>query len=163
METGAQLLIDDLKHLSSKGVPIKILTGRYLHVTQPSAIYLLKKELGQALDIRFYKQQNISFYPKAYIIDKGTDGVVYVGSSNLSRSALTTGIEWNFRLQKWMSPNDYAVLNQTFDRMFEQESEIVTDEILKDYAANWRKISSPPQTWKHQLLAKIKSSRVVPK
>lgn len=139
METGAQLLIDDLKRLSNRGITISILTGRYLNVTEPSAIYLLKNELGSSLDIRFYRQQNISFHPKAYIIEMETDGVAYVGSSNLSRSALTTGIEWNFRLQKWAAPADYAVFEQTFDQMFEHEADPITDELLKKYANGWRK------------------------
>lgn len=139
MEQGAELLVNDLKTLAAKGVPIRILTGRYLNITEPSAVYLLKKELGDSLDIRFFNRQNVSFHPKAYIIEKKKGGVIYIGSSNLSRSALTNGVEWNFRLEEQVAPEDYAQFVAAFDRLFERQSEKVTDEVLMEYAANWRR------------------------
>ena len=35
------------------------------------------------------------FHPKSYIFEYEEDGDVFIGSSNKSSSALTTGIEWN--------------------------------------------------------------------
>ena len=53
MESGVKLLREDLEELN--GVPIRILTGNYLNITQPSALYLLKDLTGKDLDLRFYK------------------------------------------------------------------------------------------------------------
>ena len=46
MESGAKLIADQLAAAARRGVPIKILTGTYLSVTEPSAIYYLKSRLG---------------------------------------------------------------------------------------------------------------------
>ena len=45
MESGVKMLLNDLKEALDRGVNIRILTGNYLNITQPSALYLLKDEL----------------------------------------------------------------------------------------------------------------------
>lgn len=42
MESGVRLLLKDLKQVVAKKIPIRILTGNYLNITQPSALYLIK-------------------------------------------------------------------------------------------------------------------------
>ena len=42
-----KLLIDDLKLVAQSGVRIRILTGNYLNITQPQALYLVKDALGE--------------------------------------------------------------------------------------------------------------------
>ena len=74
MESGAKLIADQLAAAAGRGVPIKILTGTYLSVTEPSAIYYLKSRLGEAAEIRFYKDPIRSFHPKAYIFEHDDDG-----------------------------------------------------------------------------------------
>ena len=46
MESGVRLLLKDLKQAVAKNIPIRILTGNYLNITQPSALYLIKQELN---------------------------------------------------------------------------------------------------------------------
>lgn len=46
---------------------IRLLTGNYLGITQPSALFLIKRELGDRIDLRFYNDKERSFHPKAYI------------------------------------------------------------------------------------------------
>ena len=91
------MLLSDLKAALHRGVRIRILTGNYLGITQPSALYLLKKELGDKVELRFYNDKDRSFHPKSYIFHHENLSEIYIGSSNISRSALTSGIEWNYR------------------------------------------------------------------
>ena len=93
MESGVKLIINDLKKAIKKGVKIRILTGNYLNITQPQALYLL---FEKDIDLRFYKNPNHSFHPKAYIFHNENDSEIYIGSSNLSKGALTNSIEWNY-------------------------------------------------------------------
>ena len=41
MESGVKLILNDLEKAIEKGVKIRILTGNYLNITQPQALYLL--------------------------------------------------------------------------------------------------------------------------
>ena len=52
MESGVRMLLKDLKGALDRGVCIRILTGNYLGITQPSALYLLKQTLGDRVDLR---------------------------------------------------------------------------------------------------------------
>ena len=93
MESGVRLILRDLKSALDNGAEVRLLTGNYLGITQPSALYLVKKELGDRIDLRFYNQKDRSFHPKAYIFHYERGSEIYIGSSNVSRSALTSGIE----------------------------------------------------------------------
>lgn len=64
MESGVKLILNDLEKAIEKGVKIRILTGNYLNITQPQALYLL---FQKNIDLRFYSNPNHSFHPKAYI------------------------------------------------------------------------------------------------
>lgn len=138
MESGVKLLRDDLKKAMDRGVKIRILTGNYLNITQPQALYLLKDILGDEVDIRFYNIPNKSFHPKAYIFHYGEDdGDIFVGSSNISRSALTSGIEWNYRLTKSSNKDDFNHFYKTFENLFLNHSIIVDEEEMRRYSKAW--------------------------
>ncbi|NBG88116.1 DEAD/DEAH box helicase family protein [Isachenkonia alkalipeptolytica] len=139
MESGVKLLIKDLKKKALEGVNIKILTGTYLGITEPQALYLLKKELGNQVDIRIFNDTSISFHPKAYFLKWDKEGVIFVGSSNMSRSALTNGLEWNYRLQKEKNNEDFQSFEENFDELYQNDSIPLTDEFLRKYASNWKK------------------------
>ena len=136
MESGVKLILDDLKNTDAK---IRILTSRYLNITQPEALIVLKSEVGKNLDLRFYNQTNKSFHPKAYIFHNREDSEIYVGSSNLSRGALTTSIEWNYHFTKNDNPNDFNAFQENFEDLFENHSIEITDEVLKSYSKSWKK------------------------
>lgn len=137
MESGVKLLLQDIKEALNRGVKIRILTGNYLKITQPQALYLLKSELRDQVDLRFYNNPNKSFHPKAYMFHNPVDSEIYIGSSNISRGALTSSIEWNYRFLKSNAPNDFKVFYDTFEDLFNNHSLIITDEVLKDYSKQW--------------------------
>lgn len=73
MESGVRLLEKDLKALADRNVPIRILTGKYLNITQPQDLYLLKSIFGDKVDLRFYNIESRSFHPKAYMFEYEDD------------------------------------------------------------------------------------------
>jgi hypothetical protein len=59
-----------------------------------------------------------SFHPKAWRFESDAYGVAFVGSSNLSRSALDTGIEWNLRVDRDRDGAAYARVCEAFDELW---------------------------------------------
>ena len=139
MESGVRMLLKDLGAALDRGAQIRILTGNYLGITQPSALYLIKKELGNRVDMRFYNDKSRSFHPKSYIFHYGREGEIYIGSSNLSRSALTSGIEWNYRFSSLDDRKNFNLFFETFLDLFENHSLVIDDAELLQYSKNWHR------------------------
>lgn len=139
MESGVKMLLEELDNALKRGAKIRILTGNYLGITQPSALYLLKKKLGSRVDMRFYNERERSFHPKSYIFHYERYSDIYIGSSNISRSALTSGIEWNYRFSSISDPKNYEKFYQVFEDLFEHHSIIIDNEELKRYSQNWHR------------------------
>ena len=139
MESGVRMLLKDLKGALDRGVCIRILTGNYLGITQPSALYLLKQTLGDRVDLRFYNEKERSFHPKAYIFHYENYSEIYIGSSNISRSALTSGIEWNYRFSSLKDQENYGLFYRTFEDLFLHHSVRIDDAELKRYSKNWHR------------------------
>ena len=117
MESGVRMIVKDLKSALQKGTKIRLLTGNYLGITQPSALYLIKKELGEQVELRFYNEKERSFHPKAYMFHYENYSEIYIGSSNISRSAFTSGIEWNYRFTSVTDKTSFHAFYTTFEEI----------------------------------------------
>lgn len=137
MESGVKMIIDDIREAINRGVKVRILTGNYLRITQPSALTMIKREFKDKVDLRFYNVPNKSFHPKSYIFHGAYDSEIYIGSSNVSRGALTNSIEWNYRFLKSQNPNDFMSFYTTFEDLFNNHSIEITDDVLTNYSKNW--------------------------
>lgn len=98
MESGVRLVEEHLRDVLARGGSARIVTGDYLGVTEPAALRRLLDLQGD-IQIRIFESQGVSFHPKAYILTaRSGRGAAFVGSSNLSETALRRGIEWNYRV-----------------------------------------------------------------
>ena len=156
MESRIKLIIDDLEKAVLNGSKIKIITGTYLNITEPSCIYYLKDRLGDKVDIRFLNVPGIFFHPKTYIINKGDESVLYIGLSNMSRTALAEDVGLNYRLTKNLSPHDFQKFEDEFNYIYEWQSDEVTDERLRQYASIWIKPKIIKQLEKSQKVERPK-------
>lgn len=78
MESGVKMLLKELENALKRGAGIRILTGNYLGITQPSALYLIKRKLGSRVDLRFYNEKERSFHPKSYIFHYADYSELYI-------------------------------------------------------------------------------------
>ncbi|MET4694502.1 DEAD/DEAH box helicase family protein [Endozoicomonas lisbonensis] len=139
--SGLKLLFGALSDAVNRGATIKILTSDYLDVTDPQSLRELMLLKERDADIRIYQcdgQQ--SFHMKSYIFIHTHDGdfiegCAYVGSSNISKAALTTGHEWNLRLQCKGSTDDLYV--QQFAHIRRQFREIFSHSLVKPLSHEW--------------------------
>jgi superfamily II DNA or RNA helicase len=160
MESGVRLILSDLKGALDRGATIRLLTGNYLGITQPSALYLIKKELGNQIDLRFYNHRERSFHPKAYIFHYENGSEIYIGSSNVSRSALTSGIEWNYRFSSHRDKRNFDLFYSTFMDLFQNHSIVIDDAELKRYSKSWHKPAVTKDLEKYDNLEDYPDTRI---
>jgi len=115
-----QALIDAVE---TRGAQLRVLTSDYLDVTDPQALRRLMLLAERGSDIRVFQTERQSFHLKAYICMRsrreGTVwGAAFVGSSNLSRTALTDGLEWNLRVDQTADVD--SIERQRFREICEQ-------------------------------------------
>ncbi|KFZ42256.1 hypothetical protein JS80_11020 [Anoxybacillus sp. KU2-6(11)] len=117
MKSGVEVMKEPLRRAAERGADIKICTGDYLYVTQPEALRQLIT-IHPNIEVRLWKSDGFSFHPKAYLFENQNDGYFVIGSSNLSRSALTSGVEWNVGVPKWVEESVFAQVMNEFLTIF---------------------------------------------
>jgi superfamily II DNA or RNA helicase/diadenosine tetraphosphate (Ap4A) HIT family hydrolase len=137
MESGVRLVEEHLRDVLARGGSIRLLTGRYLGVTEPEALLRLL-DLGERAEIRVFESGATSFHLKSYIVH-ATDGTgtAFVGSSNLSRSALREGVEWNYRVLTSRDGDGFRDIERGFEDLFSDLRAIAIDaEWVARYSAS---------------------------
>jgi len=134
--TGIRLIEDALVDAIKRGANVRILTGDYLGITDPKALryLLLLQEMGAEVKV-FESEGKHSFHMKAYLFvrsDNGADheGCAFIGSSNISKSALENGLEWNLKVDK--SENQ-----QRFKQIIDEYNLIYADARCKPLTNQW--------------------------
>lgn len=110
--SGLELIFQALiEAVAIRGTRLTVLTSDYLDVTDPQALRSLMLLAERGANIRLYHTSGSqSFHLKAYIFVKIQNeqtrfGTAFIGSSNISKTALTGGIEWNYRLHLPENPH----------------------------------------------------------
>lgn len=108
------MIYQDLKDfLCRPGAKLRVMTTTYMGATDPKAIRKLYelKELGDVEIRASFNNNQERLHAKAYIFNRNSGfDTAYIGSSNLSRTALTKGLEWNMRVT---SVENTHIINKT--------------------------------------------------
>jgi superfamily II DNA or RNA helicase/HKD family nuclease/diadenosine tetraphosphate (Ap4A) HIT family hydrolase len=127
LASGVQLVEEHLRDVLSRGGRVRFLTGDYLAVTEPEALLRLL-DLGERLELRVFESGYTSFHLKTYICrDPSGFGTAYVGSSNLSRTALKDGIEWNWRVVTTRDAIGFDRAVHAFERLYSDPRSVRVD------------------------------------
>src|SRR5581483_7940220 len=101
--SGVRTLLDPLRRLHERGVPVRVITTTYTGTTEPRALDELA-DLGARFKVS-YDTRATRLHAKAWLFDRDSGfSTAYVGSSNLTHSAIHEGLEWNVRLSEVSSP-----------------------------------------------------------
>lgn len=95
---GITPLLQTLKELEKKGIPGEILTTNYLDFSEPRALAKLNELENITLKMYDVESANNGFHTKGYIFKKEEVYRIILGSSNMTRTALTSNIEWNTKI-----------------------------------------------------------------
>ena len=103
-QSGLVLLRNALHQAVDRGAYLRVITSDYLDVTEPVALReLLKFDPACSTMLIYQSQGNRGFHLKSYLFidhapQAGLSGQAFVGSSNVSKAALTDSLEWNWSL-----------------------------------------------------------------
>jgi superfamily II DNA or RNA helicase/diadenosine tetraphosphate (Ap4A) HIT family hydrolase/HKD family nuclease len=142
MRSGLSLVDEALQDAHERGASVRILTTDYLGITEREALARLLDLSGDSLgrvEVRVFHDGATSFHPKAYLFWSSTsrDALAIVGSSNLSRSGLSGGVEWN------VSVEQAGPMLASFTALWHDErSVLLTEEWLREYRPAARNV--PP-------------------
>ncbi|MFB9378633.1 DUF3427 domain-containing protein [Kineococcus gynurae] len=112
---GLSVIEAPLTELAERGVPFRVITTTYCGATERRALDELVRRFGARVKVR-YEAQSTKLHAKAWLFRRGSGfDTGYVGSSNLSRSALVDGLEWNVRISAVSTPTLVRKFEATFD------------------------------------------------
>lgn len=115
MWPGIRVIEDQLRGLKDHGVPIRVITSTYTGCTDRGALDRLVTEYGAEVKVH-YETSRTRLHAKAWIFHRDSGyGTGFVGSSNLSSSALLDGVEWNVRISDIATPTLMRKFEATFD------------------------------------------------
>ncbi|MBA2451206.1 MAG: DEAD/DEAH box helicase family protein, partial [Chloroflexi bacterium] len=112
--TGVRVLLGDLWRARQRGVPVRVITTTYTGTTDRRSLDELTA-LGAEVRVS-YDTRATRLHAKAWLFERDSGfSTAYVGSSNLTHSAIHEGLEWNVRLTEASSPGLIERFRAAFD------------------------------------------------
>lgn len=112
---GLRILEQSLEAARARNVPIRVITTTYLGATERRALDRLARQYGAEVKVN-YELRSTRLHAKAWLFRRNSGyDTAYVGSSNLSKTALLDGLEWNVRLSSVATPAVMRKFEATFD------------------------------------------------
>ena len=121
--SGIRMMLDQLRDFCrSEGHKLRVITTTYCGVTEAKAVEQLAALPNT--DIRISYNTNIErLHAKSYIFVRDSGfSTAYIGSSNLSHSAQTDGLEWNIRVTNVENPHIIKSALATFEMYWNSEN-----------------------------------------
>ena len=175
--TGVRIFADELKQFTNSGRKLKIITTSYMGATDQKAVNFLGSLPNTEVRMSYNTSQE-RLHAKSYMFlrDSGFD-TGYIGSSNISRSALTNGLEWNLKVTTQEIPHIITKFKSTFETYWESHEfekyhpDDEKDQIrLKKSLANARGVQNndpvlffdlEPHSYQKQILEKLHIERTI--
>jgi len=111
--SGIAPLLGALRKHCESGRPLRVLTTTYTDSTEREALEQLTA-LGAEVRVS-YDVSSTRLHAKAWVFHRRPFSTAYVGSSNLTRSATVTGLEWNLRVSGARNPDVIAKFEAVFE------------------------------------------------
>ncbi|KAF0094451.1 MAG: DNA/RNA helicase [Puniceicoccaceae bacterium 5H] len=119
--SGLRLLMPALEKLRDADVPIRIISTSYMGASDPAALEWLARL--QNAEIRLsYDSGGTRLHAKAYHFYRESGySTAYIGSANMSHSAMTQGLEWTLKVTAQDQPHILARFEAEFAAYWEAD------------------------------------------
>ncbi len=113
--SGTRIVLNELRTFTERGGKLRIITTSYMEATDYKALEELSKLPNTEIRVSLDKERT-RLHAKAYLFKRATGfSTAYIGSSNLSNPALTSGLEWNLKVTEQDSFDIIRKFKATFE------------------------------------------------
>jgi len=154
--SGLRLLMAAFDELAERDVPIRIITTSYMGASDPNAIAWLVRCSNVQLKVS-YDTEKTRLHAKAYQFYRNTGySTAYIGSANISRAAITSGLEWTVKVTEQDQPGLLRQFRGEFEGYWENDNfETCREENLDRFRKAIKRGRATSQAGEARFLAEI--------
>jgi len=124
--SGIRPILDALRRHCQEGKSLRVLTTTYTNSTELRALEELDA-LGANIKVS-YDTASTRLHAKAWLFKRNSGySTAYIGSSNLTHSAMVTGLEWNVRVSGIRNPDVLSKMTAVLDTYWASGDFVVFD------------------------------------
>ena len=159
---GITPLLQTLRELEKRGVKGEILTTNYLNFSEPRALEKLNRLSNITLKMYDVEASGDGFHTKGYIFRKDEIYRIIIGSSNMTKTALTSNREWNTRVVSTEKGEIAQQVVEEFNELWNSEYALDFDEFYEIYKERYKIIKKQREIARSEELPSIEKYRLQP-
>lgn len=159
---GIEPLLQTLKELERKNIPGQILTTNYLNFSEPKALEKLNELRNITLKMYDVETAGEGFHTKGYIFKKEEIYRIIIGSSNMTKSALTTNREWNTKVVSTEQGEVAREIVEEFNDLWSSQYALGFDDFYESYKEKYTIIKRQREIAKQEQVVSIEKYKLQP-
>lgn len=159
---GITPLLQTLCELEVKGIRGEILTTNYLNFSEPRALKKLNDFSNITLKMYDVDAADEGFHTKGYIFKKEEIYRIIIGSSNITRTALTTNREWNTRFISTEEGEVAKNIIDEFGELWNSKYTLIFDDFYEKYKEKYQIIKKQRKLANEESIPSIEKYRLQP-